>query len=232
MCLEIAAKTIRKANDAKYYNFRPLVLLGMYSEKDLYLPDVGQDLAGWKAEVIKSLCPHMPENEMKVMVNALETPMFKDINFHSTLQAELKAAMDNVAMESFLGARYQQLQLRVDDPSDLYMGSRAVADFEQAVREHAEDHRVDILTEIVDPIKLLKQEDVKPDQIFAVLHEVENYLETISLLGHQDRLEAEKLAVSEIIKALKDHSDERVRKFGFPGDAAVKSIKEMRAKMI
>jgi len=89
MRLEIAAKTTRKANDAKYYNFRPLVLLGMYSEKDLYLPDDGQDLAGWKAEVIKSLCPHMPENEMKVMVNALETPMFKDINFHSTLQAEL-----------------------------------------------------------------------------------------------------------------------------------------------
>ena len=91
------------------------------------------------------------------------------------MQQELKAAVDDIAFESFVGARYQQLQLRVDNPADLYMGSRAIADLEQALREHAEDHRVDILTDTMDPIRALKNEALKPDQLFAVISEVEKF---------------------------------------------------------
>jgi len=215
--LETGTKFTKKANDGRYYNFRPLMLIGMYSDVDLYLPDDGQDLAGWTTDLLKRLCPNMPATDVKVVTASLETPLFKDINFHSTMQQELKAAVDDIAFESFVGARYQQLQLRVDNPADLYMGSRAIADLEQALREHAEDHRVDILTDTMDPIRALKNEALKPDQLFAVISEVENSLDITSIIGHQDRLDSEKLVLSEILKSFKAHSDERVRKIASSG---------------
>ena len=185
--LDHASKFTVKANDGKYYNLRPLMLLGMYSEKDLYLPSE-QNLDLWSEEVISQLCPEMPKIEKKIVVSALETPLFQDINFHQKMQQELKTAMDDAVMDSYLGAGYEMLQRRVDDPSDLYKGSRAVADYEQVAREFVEENKLEVLKECIAPIAALKNDKLDTEQIFAVVNEVENYLDIISLLGNKERV--------------------------------------------
>ena len=72
--LETGTKFTKKVNDGQYHNFRPLMLIGMYSDVNLYLPDDGQDLAGWTTDLLKKLCPNMPATDVKVVTALLETP--------------------------------------------------------------------------------------------------------------------------------------------------------------
>ena len=52
-----------KANDGKYYNVLPLILIALHSQEDLFLPSEEQDLSRWTPTVLRKLCPLMPENE-------------------------------------------------------------------------------------------------------------------------------------------------------------------------
>ena len=137
--------------------------------------------------------------------------MFQTARTHYHFQTRLKGAVDKLVLNhpDYL-RHYQSQQLRITDDSDLYQGSRALADLISSIQERIDEKAAELDAQCSRTISALST--AQPEEVPGAIEAVHKYLRVLVFPSKVIRANQEKYRVAQIIQALRHHPHHLVAK--------------------